>query len=100
MYSRIPRLDTPRRFPILLVMPNLISRYTHWLHTQWPAGGVEKGPGVNADGTTNLKGVRVVGDLTGVPLLKFSADTGAKAVAGILAESDFKPLESFPRSFR
>jgi NosR/NirI family nitrous oxide reductase transcriptional regulator len=72
-------------------MPNIIARYTNWLHTQWPAGGVEKGPGVYDDGTTNLKGVRVVGDLTGVPLLKFSADTGAKAVAGILAESDFKP---------
>ena len=71
-------------------MSNLIARYTHWLHTQWPAGGVEKGPSVNDDGTTTLKGVRVVGDLTGVPLLKFSADTGAKAVAGILAESDFK----------
>ena len=72
-------------------MPNIIARYTNWLHTQWPAGGVEKGPSVNDDGSTNLTGVRVVGDLTGVPLLKFSADTGAKAVAGILAESDFKP---------
>ena len=71
-------------------MPNLIARYTHWLHTQWPAGGVEKGPGVQDDGTTNLKGVRVVGDLTGVPLLKFSADTGAKAVAELLQEPDFK----------
>ena len=71
-------------------MPNLIARYTHWLHTQWPSGGVEKGPGVNDDGTTNLKGVRVVGDLTGVPLLKFSADTGAKAVGELLQESDFK----------
>lgn len=72
-------------------MPNLIARYTHWLHTQWPAGGIEKGPKVNADGTTNLHGVRVVGDLTGVPLLKFSADTGARAVTAILAEADFKP---------
>lgn len=71
-------------------MPDLISRYTHWLHTQWPAGGVEKGPQVNEDGSTNVKGVRVVGDLTGVPLLKFSADTGAKAVAAILEETDFK----------
>ncbi len=71
-------------------MLNLIARYTNWLHTQWPAGGVEKGPEVNEDGTTNLKGVRVVGDLTGVPLLKFSADTGAKAVEAILAEPDFK----------
>ena len=71
-------------------MLNWITRYTNWLHTQWPAGGVEKGPEVNDDGTTSLKGVRVVGDLTGVPLLKFSADTGAKAVEAILAESDFK----------
>lgn len=70
-------------------MPNIIARYTNWLHTRWPAGGVEKGPNVNDDGSTNVKGVRVVGDLTGVPLLKFSADTGAKAVLGILEESDF-----------
>lgn len=70
-------------------MPNLIARYTHWLHTRWPAGGVEKNPSVRDDGTTNVKGVRVVGDLTGVPLLKFSADTGAKAIQAILAESDF-----------
>ncbi|MFQ3223789.1 MAG: NosR/NirI family nitrous oxide reductase transcriptional regulator [Lentimonas sp.] len=71
-------------------MRNIISCYTNWLHTQWPAGGVEKGPEVNEDGSTNVKGVRVVGDLTGVPLLKFSADTGAKAVTAILGESDFK----------
>ena len=72
-------------------MLNIIEKYTNWLHTRWPAGGVEKGPQVNDDGTTPLKGGRVVGDLTGVPLLKFSADTGAKAVAEILKESDFKP---------
>ncbi len=71
-------------------MFSLISKYTRWLHTQWPAGGVEKGPSVREDGTTNVKGVRVVGDLTGVPLLKFSADSGAKAVHAILAEPDFR----------
>ncbi len=72
-------------------MKNIISRYTNWLHTRWPSGGVEQAPNVNDDGTTRLKGVRVVGDLTGVPLLKFSADTGAKAVLEILEEPDFKP---------
>jgi len=71
-------------------MKNPLARYTHWLHGKWPSGGVEKSPEVNDDGTTNLKGVRVVGDLTGVPLLKFSADTGAKAVMAILGEPDFK----------
>lgn len=71
-------------------MMGVLQRYTRWLHTQWPAGGVEKAPEVREDGTTNLKGLRVVGDLSGVPLLKFSADTGAKAVHAILAEADFR----------
>ena len=61
----------------------LISPYMHWLHTRWPAGTVEKLPVVNEDGSTNVPGLYVVGDLTGVPLLKFSADTGAKVVQKI-----------------
>lgn len=63
-----------------------LQRYFHWLHLQWPAGRVEKLPAVNADGTTGVPGVRVVGDLTGVPLLKFAADTGAKAVMAVAEE--------------
>ncbi len=63
-----------------------LQRYLHWLHLQWPAGKVEKLPVVNEDGTTAVSGVRVVGDLTGVPLLKFAADTGGKAVAAVAAE--------------
>ncbi len=63
----------------------LISPYMHWLHTRWPAGTVEKLPVVNDDGSTNVSGLYVVGDLTGVPLLKFSADTGARVVQKIAA---------------
>jgi len=70
---------------------NFIARYYRWLHGKWPAGGVEKEPKVNDDGTTSVKGVRVVGDLTGVPLLKFSADTGTKAVRAFREEADFEP---------
>jgi thioredoxin reductase/ferredoxin len=70
---------------------SLIARYTHWLHTRWPAGTVEKLPEIRDDGTTAVPGVRIVGDLTGVPLLKFSSDSGAKAVKRILAERDFSP---------
>ena len=70
-------------------MVSLIGRYTHWLHTRWPAGTVEKLPEVREDGTTAVPGVRIVGDLTGIPLLKFSSDTGAKAVRAFLAEPDF-----------
>lgn len=67
-------------------MSNLFSRYTHWLHSRWPAGTVEKLPEVGEDGATSIPGVRIVGDLTGVPLLKFSADTGARAVQAIARE--------------
>ncbi len=68
----------------------LIEDYTNWLHTRWPAGQVEKFPEVNQDGTTHIQGIRISGDLTGVPLLKFAADSGAKAVQNILDEPDFK----------
>ena len=60
-------------------MPNLLARYTQWLHTRWPAGTAERLPQIGAGGETAIPGVRVVGDLTGIPLLKLSADGGAKA---------------------
>jgi len=68
---------------------NFLARYTRWLHTMWPAGTVERLPEVRPDGTTVIPGVRIVGDLTGIPLLKFSSDTGARAVLAILEEPDF-----------
>ena len=72
-------------------MGNIVSQYMNWLHTRWPAGTVEKMPDVGEDGATTLAGVRVVGDLTGIPLLKFSADTGARAVQAFLREPNFAP---------
>ena len=68
----------------------IMKRYTHWLHGQWPAGLVEKFPEVNEDGTTTVSGIRITGDLTGIPLLKFAVDSGAKAVQDILNEPDFR----------
>ena len=70
-------------------MLNPIKRYTHWLHTRWPAGVVEKLPESGEFGVTNIPGVRIVGDLTGIPLLKFSSKTGAEAVRATLQEPDF-----------
>src|SRR6266513_1054809 len=67
-------------------MAGLIERYTRWLHTQWPAGTVEKLPVSGPGGITAQPGVRIVGDLTGIPLLKFSSHTGAEAVRGIVKE--------------
>lgn len=73
-------------------MPNIVKRYMKWLHTQWPAGTVEKLPEVNEDGSTNVPGIYITGDLTGIPLLKFSADTGARAVRTIVNDNEFKKL--------
>jgi thioredoxin reductase/ferredoxin len=61
----------------------VLVRFARWLHLGVPAGRIEGGPVVNPDGTTNLPGVFVVGDLTGIPLLKFACDTGAAAAQRI-----------------
>ena len=39
---------------------------------------------------SNIAGLYIVGDLTGVPLLKFSADTGARAVRHVVADANFQ----------
>lgn len=67
-----------------------IRAYTHWLHTMWPAGVPEKLPVVNEDFSTAVPGLYVVGDLTGIPLLKFSADSGAKVVQAIAQDASLK----------
>ena len=69
---------------------NPLARYVRWLHLQWPAGTVEKMPEVQPDGSTGVPGLYVVGDLTGVPLLKFSSDSGARAVQTIVADPSFE----------
>jgi thioredoxin reductase/ferredoxin len=72
----------------------LLQRYTEWLHTGWPAGTVEKLPRVAEDGSTSVPGLYVVGDLSGIPLLKFSSDTGARAVRTIVADEKFQALRA------
>ncbi len=73
-------------------MIKTLARYMNWLHTRWPAGTVERLPQINDDGSTNVAGVYVVGDLTGIPLLKFSADSGARVVQRIAADASFNKL--------
>ena len=70
---------------------NPISRYTHWLHTKWPAGKPEILPVVDADGSTNVSGLYVVGDLAGVPLLKLSVNAGVKVIRKIKEELNGEP---------
>jgi len=77
-------------------MVKAIERYFRWLHGRWPAGTVEKLPVVEPDGSTGVPGLYVVGDLAGVPLLKFAADTGARAVRAIVGDPSFAKRDRLP----
>ncbi|MDP6060929.1 MAG: NAD(P)-binding domain-containing protein, partial [Pirellulaceae bacterium] len=68
----------------------MLTRYLRWLHLRWPAGRVERLPLANEDGSTNVPGLYIVGDITGVPLLKFSSHTGARAVQMISNDPTFQ----------
>ncbi|MBN95712.1 MAG: hypothetical protein CL928_16855 [Deltaproteobacteria bacterium] len=67
----------------------VLRRYVRWLHTGWPAGTPERLPVVGELGRTSVPGLRVVGDLCGVPLLKFAVDSGAAAIQAIISEPEF-----------
>ncbi len=70
-------------------MLSSLARYAHWLHTRWPAGTVEPLPQVEPDGSTAVPGLFVAGDLSGIPLLKFAADGGARIVRSFAAAPGF-----------
>ncbi len=57
-----------------------LSKYAQWLHLQWPAGRVERLPQLGAQGRCKIPGVYIVGDLTGVPLLKMALSSGVAAI--------------------
>jgi len=61
---------------------------------------VEKLPESKEDGSTTVQGLYVVGDLTGIPLLKFSADSGARAVRTIASDPALQRLQSEERDGR
>lgn len=66
-----------------------IRSYARWLHLRWPSEIPEALPETGPDGRTSIPGVRIAGDLLGVPLLKFAADSGARAVHAFLDEKVF-----------
>jgi thioredoxin reductase/ferredoxin len=70
------------------------ARYAHWLHLRFPHGSTEKLPLTDAEGRTSLSGLWVTGDLRGIPLLKFAADSGARAVEAISAQLGKNPRGS------
>ncbi len=59
---------------------NPFTRYFHWLQKDNPTGRSSRFPVVDEQGRTNVPGLYVIGDLTGVPLLKLAAESGARFI--------------------
>lgn len=64
-----------------------VSRYFSWLHNNAPEGAVEIYPEVSETYESSVPGIRVIGDLTGLPLLKFAVESGTKVVKEIEREN-------------
>lgn len=71
-------------------MGNIIKRYFDWLQQDVPAGEIEKYPEISENGETSVKGMYVIGDLTGIPLLKPAAESGAKMISFLNDEPAFQ----------
>lgn len=67
----------------------LLSPYFRWLQKGNPVGEVERYPEIDSGGQSSVAGVYIVGDLTGVPLLKLASESGAKVVRRFLADKSF-----------
>ncbi len=72
-----------------MVLP-IISPYLRWIQKGNPTGTVERYPLLDKDNQSSLKGVFIVGDLTGIPLLKLAAESGAKVTRKLASDKDFQ----------
>ena len=71
---------------------NVVSKYFNWLQKNNPRNTVESYPEIDEQKETSVPGVYIVGDLTGIPLLKLAADGGTKIVKQLFSDQK-KTLE-------
>jgi len=67
----------------------LLNSYFNWLQKDCPTGEVERYPQLDDKGQSSLQGCYIVGDLTGIPLLKSAADSGSKMVRQFCYDKSF-----------
>lgn len=68
---------------------NFISKYFNWLQKDVPKGEVERYPEIDASGETSVKGIYIIGDLTGIPLLKLAAESGKNIIDQFKNDNEF-----------
>jgi thioredoxin reductase/NAD-dependent dihydropyrimidine dehydrogenase PreA subunit len=67
----------------------IVGGYFSWLDNDAPAGEIERFPAVDESGESEVPGVYIAGDLTGIPLLKLAAKGGFAIVDGLASDSVF-----------
>ncbi|MCP5053111.1 MAG: NAD(P)-binding domain-containing protein [bacterium] len=68
----------------------MFKKYFDWLQKDVPTGEVERYPEIDATGETSVKGIYVVGDLTGIPLLKLAAENGSEMITRFQEDSKYQ----------
>lgn len=66
-----------------------MGSYFTWLQKDVPTGLVERYPEISQDYETSVKGVYIIGDLTGVPLLKAAAEGGVQLIRNFVEKNEF-----------
>ncbi len=68
---------------------SFLKKYFSWIQKDNPVGEIERYPEIDENGETSVKGIYIVGDLTGIPLLKLAAESGKKIIDKIISNPDF-----------
>lgn len=71
------------------MIPNFIKKYFSWLQKNVPTGVPEKYPLQDSLGQTSQPNVFVIGDLTGIPLLKLAIERSRKNFLNIIHQKNF-----------
>ena len=76
---------------------SVFKKYFNWLQYSVPTGEVERYPEIDSNGETSVKGIYVIGDLTGIPLLKLASESGKKLLTYLINDEQFKKERSLKR---
>jgi len=68
----------------------LIKRYFNLLQQDPPTGEVERYPEIDENGETSVKGIYIIGDLTGIPLLRLAAESGKEIITRFSKDEEYK----------
>jgi thioredoxin reductase/Fe-S-cluster-containing hydrogenase component 2 len=73
---------------------SVLRKYFNWLQKDVPTGEVERYPEIDENGETSVKGIYIIGDLTGIPLLKLAAESGTNIIKRFAKDEEFQKLRN------